>query len=260
MSARHHLVGVDVGGSGVKAAAVDLRSGTLLAARTRLPTPQPATPDAVAEAVAEVARAAGWTGGALGCTVPARVRHGIVETAANIDASWIGVRAAKRFRRALGPEATLVTVLNDADAAGLAEMRWGAGQGETGTTLVITFGTGIGSALFVGRRLVPNTELGHVRIDKRIAERVASDSTRQRDHLTWERWARKRVQKVLAHYEFLFSPDRIIIGGGVSKPDKWALFGHLLRTDAKLFPAALGNEAGIVGAAYAARQAERESA
>ncbi len=260
MPARHHLVGVDVGGSGVKAAAVDLRNGTLLAARVRVPTPQPATPEAVAEAVAEVARAAGWTGGALGCTVPARVRHGVVETAANIDPSWIGVRAAKRFRKALGREATVVAVLNDADAAGLAEMRWGAGRGETGTTLVVTFGTGIGSALFIGRRLVPNTELGHLRIDKRIAERMASDAARQHDHLTWERWAQKRVQKVLAHYEFIFSPDRIIVGGGVSRPDKWALFGHLLETKAVLVPAALGNEAGIVGAAFAARQLERESA
>lgn len=247
------LLGVDVGGSGIKAARVDLKHGTLRTERVRLPTPQPATPEAVARVVGEVARAAGWTSGPVGVTVPARVRGGTVETAANIDASWVGVKAARLFRKALGKEASVVAVLNDADAAGLAEMRWGAGRDATGTTLLLTFGTGIGSALFAGHTLVPNVELGHVRYDHRIAEHVASDAARQRQHLPWERWATKRVQPVLEMYEFLLSPDRIIVGGGVSRPDRWALFGHLLHTRATLVPATLGNEAGIVGAAAAAR-------
>ena len=181
-------LGVDVGGSGVKAARVDIKRGTLLTERSRLPTPQPATPDAIAETVARVAEAAGWRGGPVGCTVPARVRDSIVETATNIDDSWIGVRADRLFRKRLGKGAPFVAVLNDADAAGLAEMRWGAGRDATGTTLMLTFGTGVGSALFLDQALVPNVEMGHIRYDgHRNAEQVAADSVRQRQHLTWER-------------------------------------------------------------------------
>lgn len=252
MGSTKYVVGIDIGGSGVKGAPVRAKTGALVTDRFRIPTPKPATPQAVAEVVAEVARESGWTGGPIGCTVPAVVRRGVVQTAANIDASWVGVKAAKLFRKALGGDAK-VAVLNDADAAGIAEMRFGAGRGERGTTLLLTFGTGIGSAVFVGKKLWPNAELGHIRYDDRICEHVAADSVRQRQHLTWERWGKKRVQPVLEYYEFLFSPDRIIIGGGVSKPGKWELFGPALKTRAKLVPAQLGNEAGIVGAAMAAR-------
>ena len=245
------VFGIDIGGSGVKGAVVDAKRGGLAGERTRVPTPKPATPDAVAAAVHAMVTAAAWTG-PVGCTIPARVRRGVAETASNIDTAWIGTDAARLLRKRLGVP---VLVLNDADAAGLAEMAFGAGKGERGTTLVVTFGTGIGSALFTGRRLVPNTELGHVRFDERIAEHVAADSVRTREHLTWERWARRRVQPVLEMYEFLFAPDRIVIGGGVSRVDRWSQFGHLLSTKATLCRAELGNEAGIVGAALAARRA-----
>ena len=245
------ILGIDIGGSGVKGAVVNAKKGRLVTERQRVPTPQPATPDAVAEAVEGLVRAAEWDG-PVGCTVPARVRRGVVETASNIDPSWIGTDAVRLFHKRLGVP---VVVLNDADAAGLAEMAFGAGKGEKGTTLVVTFGTGIGSALFTGKHLVPNTELGHVRFDERVAEQVAADSVRTREHLTWERWARRRVQPVLEMYEFLFAPDRIIVGGGVSKVDRWSQFGHYLDTKATLCRAVLGNEAGIVGAALAARRA-----
>lgn len=248
------ILGIDIGGSGVKGAPVHTKKGVLLAERYRLKTPQPSTPKAVAETVAQVAREIGWAG-PVGCTVPGRVRRGVVETAANIDDSWRGTNAAELFRKHLGVP---VAVLNDADAAGIAEVRFGAGKGEMGTTLLLTFGTGIGSALFTDGRLVPNTELGHVPFREhkgrmRVAEKFAADSIRTKEHLTWERWAKRRVQPVLELYEFLFAPDLIIVGGGVSKPEKWSVFSEHLSTRAQLRPAALGNEAGIVGAALAAR-------
>ncbi|MEM1118584.1 MAG: ROK family protein [Bacteroidota bacterium] len=244
------VLGIDIGGSGIKGAPVHVKKGELLTARHRIPTPQPATPDAVAQTVSRI-HAHLKIDGPIGCTVPGRVRKGVVETAANIDDAWIGTKAAKLFKKHTGVP---VAVLNDADAAGIAEVTFGAGKGKAGTVLLLTFGTGIGSALFVDGRLVPNTELGHVRYDDRIAEHVAADSVRTKDELTWEQWAERRVQPVLEMYEFLLSPDLIIVGGGVSKPDKWELFGHLLSTTAKLKPAELGNEAGIVGAALAARK------
>jgi polyphosphate glucokinase len=243
-------LGVDVGGSGVKAAPVQLKRGVLQARRRRIPTPQPATPKAVVDAVEQLVTAFRWNG-AIGCTIPARVRHGVVETAANIAPEWIGTDAAELFSEALNRP---VAVLNDADAAGLAEMRFGAGRGCDGVCLVLTFGTGIGSALFARGRLVPNTELGHLHLEGRIAEHVAASSARDRDELTWADWATNRVQPYLSRVEFLLAPDLIIIGGGVSRPDRWAQFGPILKTHARLEPAGLGNEAGIVGAALAARE------
>ncbi|MDX1418708.1 MAG: ROK family protein [Rubricoccaceae bacterium] len=242
-------LGVDIGGSGVKGAPVHLKRGELLTDRRRIPTPQPATPEAVAEAVAEIARAFEWSG-PIGCTVPARVRHGVVETASNIDPGWIGVRASRLIKKATGCP---VAVLNDADAAGMAEMRYGAGRDRAGVTLVLTIGTGIGSALFLDGRLLPNTELGHLHFEDSIAEHHASRRARDEHGLPWESWAEERMQPVLEHIEFLFSPDLIIIGGGVSRPERWEEFGHLLRTRAELVPAALENEAGIIGAALSAR-------
>lgn len=244
------ILGVDIGGSGIKGAPVDTKKGVLLADRHRIPTPQPATPQAVAETVKEVMAAHGWTK-PIGCTIPARVVRGEVRTASNIDDAWIGTDAQKLFKKVCGVD---VAVLNDADAAGIAEVRFGAGRRSRGTVLMLTFGTGIGSALFIDGCLVPNTEFGHVRFDKRgVAEDVAADSVRKREHLTWERWAKRRVQPVLEMYEFLIAPDLIIVGGGVSKPERWELFAPLLKTKAALKPAVLGNEAGIVGAALAAR-------
>jgi polyphosphate glucokinase len=179
----------------------------------------------------------------------------VVETAANIDDSWKGANAERLFKKHCGVP---VAVLNDADAAGIAEVRFGAGKKQKGTVLMLTFGTGIGSALFIDGCLVPNTEFGHVHYDEhkgkiRVAEKFAADSIRTAEHLTWERWGRRRVQPVLEMYEFLIAPDLIIIGGGVSKPGKWELFSPFLATRAKLKPAKLGNEAGIVGAALVAR-------
>jgi polyphosphate glucokinase len=239
----------------VKGAPVHTKKGALLTDRYRIPTPQPATPKAVAEVVREIMKEHKWDG-PVGCTVPGRVRKGVVETAANIDDGWIGTDAEKLFKKHCGVP---VAVLNDADAAGIAEMTFGAGKKEDGTVLLLTFGTGIGSALFTDGVLVRNTEFGHMRYDApkgriRVAEKFAADSIRSKDHLSWERWAKKRVQPVLEMYEFLIAPDLIIIGGGVSKPDKWDTFSGYLETRARLKPAALGNEAGIVGAALAARQ------
>ena len=243
------LLGVDVGGSGIKGAPVDLKKGRLTTERVRIPTPQPATPDAVADVICEIAAAYAWDG-PIGCCLPSRVRKGVTETASNIDPAWIGTRAAKLFRKRCGAP---VEVLNDADAAGLAEMAFGAGRKQKGVTLVLTFGTGIGSALFLDGALLPNAELGHLPWRESVAEDYAADSVRKEKAMSWERWATARVQPVLACYEFLLSPDLIVIGGGVSKPERWSEFGYLLKARAKIRPAKLDNNAGIVGAAYAAR-------
>ena len=248
-SAPHHVFGVDIGGSGIKGAPVDVEAGAMLAERHRIPTPSPATPEAVAGVVAEVMEAHGWSG-PLGCTVPSRVRDGVTETAVNIDPAWKGCNARDLIAEATGHPCA---VLNDADAAGIAEMAFGAGKGHEGTVLLLTFGTGIGSALFREGVLVPNAELGSARWKQdQIVEKFSADSARSRDHLTWERWAKRRVQPTLEYLEHLLSPDLLIVGGGVSKPRKWGLFAHFLDTRAELRPAALGNEAGIIGAAYVA--------
>jgi polyphosphate glucokinase len=244
------VLGVDVGGTGIKGALVDTKAGALVGERHRIPTPQPATPEAVAATVAEIATHFKWTG-RMGCTMPALVRRGIIESAINIDPSWVGTDGAALFAKATGHPAY---VLNDADAAGLAEVRFGAGAGQGGTVLVLTLGTGVGSALFVEGHLVPNTEFGHLELDGLIVEHRASNAVRKRDDLPWETWA-ERVQEMLDHMDFLLSPDLIVIGGGVSRPQRWANFGHLLRTRARLLPAALQNEAGLIGAAWAARRA-----
>ena len=243
------LLGIDVGGSGIKGAPVDLKKGRLTQDRLRIPTPQPATPDAVAGVIGEIVEEFAWDG-PVGCCLPSRVRKGVTETAANIDEAWIGTKAAKLFRKRCDRD---FLVLNDADAAGLAEVAFGAGRKQKGVTLVLTFGTGIGSALFLDGELVPNTELGHLPWKGDIAEHFAADSVRKAKAMSWERWATSRVQPVLDSYEFLLSPDLIVVGGGVSKPERWSEFGYLLKTRAKIRPAKLDNNAGIVGAAYAAR-------
>jgi polyphosphate glucokinase len=196
----------------------------------------------VAEVVAEVARHFDWTG-PLGATFPAVVKDGVVSTAANVDQSWIGADAATLLARVCGAP---VTVLNDADAAGIAEMRFGAGRGRTDTVVMITLGTGMGSALFANGALLPNTELGHLMVRGKEAEQRASESVREREGLSWKQWA-KRLNEYFAHLEALHWPDLIVIGGGVSK--KHEKFLPLLRTRAELVPAQLLNEAGIVGAA-----------
>ena len=240
------VLGIDIGGSGIKGAPVDVARGVLVGERLRVLTPQPSTPPAVASAVAEVARQFDWQG-PIGCTFPAIVRHGVTWSAANVDQTWIGADA-----QAIFTEATRcpVVVINDADAAGLAEMVFGAGRDVSGVVLMLTFGTGIGSALFIDGRLVPNTELGHLVLHRgKETEHFAADRLRTEKDLSWKKWA-KRVNEVLAELEALFSPDRFIIGGGVSKD--YGKFGEYLRARAKIVPAQSLNEAGIIGAAMAA--------
>jgi len=240
------LLGIDIGGTGIKGAPVDTQTGSLVEDRHRILTPQPATTDAVAGVVAQLSKHFDWKG-PIGAAFPAVVRQGIVGSAANVDASWIGVDVSAVLRSATGAD---VTVVNDADAAGLAEMEFGAGRHRHGTVLMTTLGTGIGSALFVGGTLVPNTELGHLQIRGKDAEHRASEIVREREGLSWKQWA-KRLNEYFAALESLLWLDLIIIGGGVSK--KHEKFLPLLETRAEVVPAELFNEAGIVGAALAAR-------
>lgn len=242
-----NVFGVDIGGSGIKGAPVDLDRGDLAQERHKVLTPHPSTPDAVADGVAEVVGHFGWTG-PVGITFPGVVTGGITRTAANVDKGWIDKDAASLLGERLG--GLPVTILNDADAAGVAEMTFGAGRGRKGTVILLTFGTGIGSALFVDGRLVPNTELGHLELNGHDAEKRASTKAKEDADLTWQHWAR-RVQKYLAHVEMLFSPELFIIGGGVSrKSEKFLPLIEGVR--AEIVPAELQNNAGIVGAAMAA--------
>ncbi|MGQ9554699.1 MAG: polyphosphate--glucose phosphotransferase [Anaerolineae bacterium] len=240
------ILGIDIGGTGIKGAPVDVENGALMGERYRLRTPRPSAPEAVAEAVAEVVGHFQWQG-AVGCTFPAPIRGGVAQTAANVDKAWIGFDGERLFRERTGLP---VRLINDADAAGLAEMQFGAGKGERGVVFILTFGTGIGSAIFVNGCLMPNTELGHLEMRGRDAERWASDRARKKKGLTWEEWG-EQVNEYLARLELLFSPDLFIIGGGVSK--KADRFLSLLHTHARIVPAHLLNDAGIVGAALAAQ-------
>ncbi|MFF5564449.1 polyphosphate--glucose phosphotransferase [Streptomyces sp. NPDC012623] len=241
-----NVFGVDIGGSGIKGAPVDLDRGDLVEPRYKVLTPHPATPEAVADGVVEVVRHFGWSG-PVGITFPGVVTGSVIRTAANVDKAWIGTDAGQ----VLGDRLNLrATVLNDADAAGVAEMAFGAGQGRKGTVFLLTFGTGIGSALFVDGKLVPNTELGHLELHGHEAEKHASTKAKDDADLSWHHWAH-RVQKYLAHVEMLFSPELFIIGGGVSrKADKFLPLIEGIR--AEIVPAELQNNAGIVGAAMAA--------
>lgn len=238
--------GVDVGGSGIKGGVVDLDTGALIGERYKLPTPSPATPAAVAETVAQVVRKFGWTG-PLGVTYPGVVIDGVVRTAANVDKSWIGVNAQAAIQAALDGQP--VVVLNDADAAGLAEERFGAGRDNTGVVVLLTFGTGIGSAVIHNGKLLPNTELGHIDVAGKEAEHRAAASVKERKNWSMKKWA-KQVTKVLVAIEDALCPDLIIVGGGISrKAEEWV---PLLRNRTPVVAATLQNTAGIVGAAMAA--------
>ncbi|MET9697971.1 polyphosphate--glucose phosphotransferase [Streptomyces sp. NPDC006529] len=244
------IFGVDIGGSGIKGAPVDLDRGDLAQERHKVLTPHPATPDGVAGCVAEVVRHFDWSG-PVGVTFPGVVTGGITRSAANVDEGWVGLDAAKLLSERL--DGLPVTVLNDADAAGVAEMTYGAGRGRGGTVILLTLGTGIGSALFTDGHLVPNSELGHLELRGHDAESRASVKAKEDGDLSWERWAH-RLQRYLAHVEMLFSPDLFILGGGVSrKPEKFLPLIEGIR--AEIVPATLQNNAGIVGAAMAARPA-----
>jgi polyphosphate glucokinase len=247
--AKSRAVGVDIGGSGIKGAPVDLDSGEFAADRVRIPTPQPSTPDAVAPVVAEIVKGFDVPDDApLGVTFPAVIQHGVARTAANVDTTWIGTDVVALLHDATGRR---VHVVNDADAAGVAEARYGAARDTRGVVLVTTLGTGIGSALLVDGHLVPNTELGHLEVDGHDAETRAADSARDAEDLSWEEWA-ERLQRYYSVVENLFWPDLIVVGGGVSK--KHEKFLPLLHLRAPIVPAQLRNQAGIVGAAVLAAE------
>lgn len=247
------ILGIDIGGSGIKGAPVDTGTGQLVGERHRIPTPEGAKPADVTGVVKQLVEHFQHSG-PIGITFPGIVQHGVTLSAANVDKGWIGLDADKLFTEATGCD---VYLINDADAAGLAEAKFGAGAGVPGVVMVLTFGTGIGSALINNGVLVPNTELGHLWLREKHAEAWASDRAREQDDLNWKQWS-KRASTYLQHLELLFSPDLFVIGGGISKKaDKWRDLIKLERS--KLVPAALLNDAGIVGAAmYAASQAGAE--
>jgi len=239
------ILGIDVGGSGIKGAPVDTDTGQLLAERHRIKTPKGAEPEPMAVVAAEIARNFDWHG-PVGIGFPAAVKHGIIKTASNISPKWLGVNANERFSQVTGCPCV---VNNDADVAGLAEVRFGAGRGQPGTVILVTLGTGIGTAVIFGGRLLPNTELGHIEIGGREGEGFAADSARQRERLSWKKYA-KRLNRYLAALERLFWPDLFILGGGISKEHE--KFLPQLDVEAPIVPAQLLNEAGIVGAALMA--------
>ncbi|MFT3875284.1 MAG: ROK family protein [Propioniciclava sp.] len=237
--------GIDIGGTGIKGALVDLERGDLAGERVRIPTPQPATVPAVLDTVKAVIDQAGWDG-PVGCTFPGIVRHGVIGSAANVDKGWIGVDLAQQLSEKIGHPAV---ILNDADAAGIAEMQFGAGRDRNGVVIIVTLGTGIGTAVFVDGTLVPNTELGHIELDGFDAETRASSAAREREELSYKKWA-VRLQRYFSHMEMLFSPDLFIVGGGVSKKSEKFLPRLDLKTE--IVPAQLLNQSGIVGAAVEA--------
>jgi polyphosphate glucokinase len=243
------VLGIDIGGTGIKGALVDVNKGILASERHRIDTPQPATPEAIAKVVNEIVKHFNYKG-VVGCTFPAIVRHGITLSAANVDKSWIGMDADTLFEKSTSCP---VLVMNDADAAGVAEMAFGAGKGQKGVVIVLTFGTGIGSALFTQGVLVTNTEFGHLELDGKEVEPRTSYKAREDLNLGWKKWA-KRVNRYLKHLEFIFSPDLFIIGGGASK--KSDKFFPLLTLNTPIVTAKLLNEAGIVGAAVMASQSK----
>jgi polyphosphate glucokinase len=245
------ILGIDIGGSGIKGALVNAETGELLTDRYRIATPQPSTPEAIADVLKEVVDHFAWKG-VVGCTFPAIIRNGVVHSAANVDKSWIGTDAKKLFEAKTGCDCTII---NDADAAGIAEMVFGAGRDVPGVVIMLTLGTGIGSAVFVDGHLAPNTELGHIEMNGGDAEQQAADSARKREDLGWKAWG-KRLNQYFQTLEFLLSPDLFIVGGGVSKKHE-KFFGYI-ETRAPLIPAKMGNEAGIIGGAMAAHALTHE--
>jgi polyphosphate glucokinase len=242
-----HTLGIDVGGSGIKGAPVDIETGELLAERIRIKTPKKAEPEPVAEVVKQIAQSFNWEG-SIGIGFPAPIKGGVTMMAANVSEKWVGTNADALFTKITGCDCTLV---NDADAAGLAEMSFGAGRGQPGTVIMLTLGTGIGTAIFHRGHLLPNTEFGHLEVDGEDAEFRASDAARQREDLSWRKYA-KRLNKYMKRMENLFWPDLFIVGGGISKESE--KFLPLLTVETPVIPAQLLNQAGIVGAALAARK------
>ncbi len=244
--AKNTILGLDVGGTGIKGALVDVESGELTSERIKVATPQPATPENISETISKIISLSGYKGKTIGCGFPAVIKNGIAETASNIDKSWIGISAEKTFNK-FNPSFDF-NVVNDADVAGYAEMKYGIGREVMGVVLMITIGTGLGSALFIDGELVPNTEFGHIYLKdhKKIAEKYASNAVRTKHDMTWKKWG-KRFNEYLEHMAFLLSPELIILGGGISK--RFDNFKEELELDTKVVPAILQNNAGIIGAA-----------
>lgn len=240
------VLGIDVGGSGIKGAPVNIRTGKLVAERVRIKTPKNAEPEPVAEVVTEIAKSFAWKG-PIGIGFPAPIKSGITLMAANVSEKWVGLNADELFTKLTGCDCTMI---NDADAAGLAEMKFGAGKGQRGTVIMITLGTGIGTAIFHRGNLLPNTEFGHLDMNGKEAEHLASDAVRQRDDLSWKKYA-KRLNKYLAEMQKLFWPDLFIIGGGISKQSEKYI--PLLKIETPVVTAQFLNEAGIVGSALAVK-------
>ncbi len=244
------ILGIDIGGTGIKGAIVDTTKGELLTERKRIDTPQPATPEAVVKTVDAVIDFFNWKG-IVGCGFPAAIVNEVVMTASNIDDSWLGRNAAEEITKDTGCPTHLI---NDVDAAGVAEITYGAGKGKPGTVIMVAAGTGIGSALFRDGRLFPNTELGHLKMKGTIAEKWAANSIRKKENLSWEEWG-KRFNKYLHHLDFLFWPDLIIMGGGVSKYHEEYFKYFDIRPP--IVPAQMKNHAGIIGAAIHAQLKEK---
>ncbi len=242
------FLGIDIGGTGIKGAPVCLETGKLETERFRIATPKPATPRKVIETAAEVVRHFDL-GGPVGFGFPAVIKNGMVRTAANIDPSWIGVNAVESMTKATDRP---VVFLNDADAAGIAEMRYGAGRGRGGVVVIATLGTGIGTSLFVDGALVPSTEFGHLEMHGRVAEKYAAESVRKAKELSWTEWG-GRVNEYLCKLDELIRPDLIIVGGGAS--NKYEKFSPCFNVETEVVPAQLRNQAGIIGAALAAQTA-----
>ena len=245
------ILGFDIGGTGMKAAIIDVEKGELVNERIKLDTPQPSTPEAVKDCFLKLVEMHSWKG-PIGCGFPAIVKDGVACSAANIDDAWIGTNVEELLGKASGLP---VSVLNDADAAGMAEIAFGAGKGKKGVVVLITIGSGLGSALFIDEKLVPNTEFGHVYLkeQKEVAERYAANSARKRLDLNWEDWG-KRLNEYLQHMERILVPDLIILGGGVSK--RFTEYAPFLSLGTTVIPAAFRNNAGALGAAMYAAQGQ----
>jgi polyphosphate glucokinase len=243
--AKKIAIGIDIGGTGIKGALVDVKNGEMIGDRVRVETPEGGSTDDIIATVKALIKKlpAAPADTPIGICFPAVVQHGVTKSAANISKKWIGFDADKAFTKALNREVHLV---NDADAAGLAEMRFGAGRAERGLVIMTTLGTGIGTALFFDQKLIPNAELGHIEIDGVDYESKAAFSAKERENLSWQEWA-KRLQKYYSTLQRLFSPDMIIVGGGVSKQHEEFL--PLLDIDCEIVPAEMRNNAGILGAA-----------
>jgi len=251
VSSYMEILGIDVGGSGIKGAVVDTEKGELITDRYRIPTPQPPKPEPMIETIEAIITHFDWNG-PVGCGFPAAVKNGIIKTASNIDDSWIGLNASTRIEKKTGCS---IHLLNDVDAAGFAEVEFGAGQDCHGTIVMAAFGTGIGTAIFHNHQLVPNTELGHLTMYGGPAEHYAANSIREQEDLSWEQWG-LRVNEYLQLVEKLFWPDLIIIGGGVSTD--FNKFKSFIDIEAKVVPAESRNHAGIIGAALAVHSLQKK--